>query len=169
MVMEKHRGALSELRVAQEMLNRLVDLARNAESEQVRLAAQDKILDRAYGKAPQHVDVTAMRHTEIVYRSAQEIRQELLDRGVPRVLLDYTKPPDDEEDDSDKDETVRAAFAGSINSVAEDHLTDPGMSCATVVWRDRLCWPSCRAPFARVRHQGAHSLAASQAGRGRWN
>jgi uncharacterized protein YbjT (DUF2867 family) len=27
---------------------------------------------------------------------------------------------------------VRAAFAGSINSVAEDHLTDPGMSRATV-------------------------------------
>ena len=32
------------------------------------------------------------------------------------------------------------------------------------VWRDRLCWPSCRAPFARVRHQGAYSLAASRAG-----
>ena len=29
-------------------------------------------------------------------------------------------------------ETVRAAFDGSINSVAEDHLTDPGTSCATV-------------------------------------
>jgi uncharacterized protein YbjT (DUF2867 family) len=29
-------------------------------------------------------------------------------------------------------ETVRAAFDGSINSVAEDHLTEPGMSCATV-------------------------------------
>ena len=29
-------------------------------------------------------------------------------------------------------EKVRAAFGGSINSVAEDHLTDPGMSCATV-------------------------------------
>jgi uncharacterized protein YbjT (DUF2867 family) len=29
-------------------------------------------------------------------------------------------------------ETVRAALDGSINSVAEDHLTDPGMSCATV-------------------------------------
>src|SRR6201981_453428 len=29
-------------------------------------------------------------------------------------------------------ETVRAAFGGSINSVAEDHLTDPGVSCATV-------------------------------------
>ena len=29
-------------------------------------------------------------------------------------------------------ETVRATFGGSINSVAEDHLTDPGPSCATV-------------------------------------
>ena len=29
-------------------------------------------------------------------------------------------------------ETVRAAFDGSINSVAEDHLTDPGLSWATV-------------------------------------
>ena len=29
-------------------------------------------------------------------------------------------------------ETVRAAFGGSINSVAEDQLTGPGLSCATV-------------------------------------
>lgn len=29
-------------------------------------------------------------------------------------------------------ETVRAAFGGSINSVAEDHLTDPGLRCVTV-------------------------------------
>jgi uncharacterized protein YbjT (DUF2867 family) len=29
-------------------------------------------------------------------------------------------------------ETVRAALGGSINIVAEDHLTDPGLSCATV-------------------------------------
>jgi uncharacterized protein YbjT (DUF2867 family) len=29
-------------------------------------------------------------------------------------------------------ETVRSAFDGSINSVAEDHLTDPGVRCATV-------------------------------------
>jgi hypothetical protein len=83
------------------MLERMVDLARNAESEQVRLAAQDKILDRALGKAPQHIDVPALRHTEIVYRSAEEIRQELLARGVPKVLLDYTPPPP-EDDDSDK-------------------------------------------------------------------
>jgi hypothetical protein len=29
-------------------------------------------------------------HTEIVYRSPAEIRQELIDRGMPEVLLDYS-------------------------------------------------------------------------------
>jgi hypothetical protein len=42
-----------------------------------------------------HVDVTALRHTEIVYHTAAEIRQALADRGVPPVLLDYV--PDEEE------------------------------------------------------------------------
>jgi hypothetical protein len=79
---------------AEEMLERMVNLARHAESEAVRLAAQDKILDRVFGKAPQHVDIAAIKHTEIVYRSAQEIRQELLARGVPQVLLDYNKDED---------------------------------------------------------------------------
>jgi hypothetical protein len=84
------------------MLDRMVDLARNAQSEQVRLMAQDKILDRAMGKAPQHIDTSAVRHTEIVYRSAEEIRQELLARGVPQVLLDYTPPAPEPSADSDK-------------------------------------------------------------------
>jgi len=43
---------------------------------------------RAPGKAPEHVDVTALHHTEIVYRSAAQIRQELIDRGVPEALLE---------------------------------------------------------------------------------
>jgi hypothetical protein len=60
----------------------------------VRLAAMDKILDRTFGKAPQHIDIAAIKHTEIVYRSAAEIRQALLDRGVPRVLLDYSPSSD---------------------------------------------------------------------------
>jgi hypothetical protein len=83
------------------MLEVLVDIALNGESEAARVAAAAKVIDRAMGKAPQHVDVTALRHTEIVYRSAEEIRQELLARGVPKVLLDYTPPPP-EDDDSDK-------------------------------------------------------------------
>jgi hypothetical protein len=33
-----------------------------------------------WGKAPAHIDTSAVRHTEIVYRSAQEIRQELINR-----------------------------------------------------------------------------------------
>jgi ppGpp synthetase/RelA/SpoT-type nucleotidyltranferase len=90
------------LQYAHEMLDRMVDLARNAQSEQVRLMAQDKILDRAMGKAPQHIDTSAVRHTEIVYRSAEEIRQELLARGVPQVLLDYTPPAPEPSADSDK-------------------------------------------------------------------
>jgi hypothetical protein len=89
------------LEYAEEALLGMVKLMRSAESEAVRLAAQDQILDRVFGKAPQHIDVPALRHTEIVYRSAEEIRQELLARGVPKVLLDYTPPPP-EDDDSDK-------------------------------------------------------------------
>jgi hypothetical protein len=72
-------------------LDRLVAVAENVEApEAARVSAADKILDRALGKAPEHGDVTALRHTEIVYRSAAEIRQELINRGVPEVLLDYS-------------------------------------------------------------------------------
>ena len=56
--------------------------------EAARVSAAGKVLDRALGKAPGHGDVTALHHTEIVYRSAAEIRQELINRGVPEVLLD---------------------------------------------------------------------------------
>jgi hypothetical protein len=100
---QKWAFAEKAVQYAEEMLQRMVDLARNAESEAVRLAAQDKILDRVMGKAPQHINVEALRHTEIVYRSAAQIREELIARGVPKVLLDYTPPPaDDKEDTNDK-------------------------------------------------------------------
>src|SRR5262249_50693968 len=49
--------------------------------------------------------------------------------------------------------TVRAALDGSITP--EAHLTDRAMNRVTVF-----------APFARLRHQNPHSLAASWAGRG---
>jgi hypothetical protein len=38
-----------------------------------------------------------MRHTEIVYHTAAEIRQALAERGIPPVLLDYTPPNEDDE------------------------------------------------------------------------
>jgi hypothetical protein len=86
---------------ADQMLQVLVDIALNGESETARILAADKVIDRAMGKAPQHIDVPALRHTEIVYRSAEEIRQELLARGVPQVLLDYTPPDKSNDDKSD--------------------------------------------------------------------
>jgi hypothetical protein len=75
---------------------------RRGDSDAARVSAADKILDRALGKAPQHVDVTALRHTEIVYHTAAEIRQALADRGVPPVLLDYV-PPENADADVDAD------------------------------------------------------------------
>jgi hypothetical protein len=67
----------------------LVEVAEDVEAPAAaRVSAAGKILDRALGTG--HVDVTALHHTEIVYRSAAEIRQELINRGVPEVLLDYS-------------------------------------------------------------------------------
>ena len=43
------------------MLAIMVDIAVNGQSEAVRLAAADKVIDRAMGKAPAHIDITAMR------------------------------------------------------------------------------------------------------------
>ena len=82
------------LRHAEAMLAIMVDIAVNGQSEAVRLAAADKVIDRAMGKAPAHIDITAMRHTDIVYQSAEELRAEfrkaLEAEGVPRALLDLT-------------------------------------------------------------------------------
>ena len=82
------------LRHAEQMLAIMVDIAVNGTSEAVRLAAADKVIDRAMGKAPAHIDITAMRHTDIVYQSAEELRAEfrkaLEAEGVPRAMLDLT-------------------------------------------------------------------------------
>jgi hypothetical protein len=43
------------------MLGVLVDIAEHGQSESARVNAADKILDRALGKAPQHVDLSALR------------------------------------------------------------------------------------------------------------
>jgi hypothetical protein len=77
---QKWKYAERALQYADEMLDILVAIARDGETDAVRAAAADKVIDRAMGKAPAHIDTTAVRHTEIVYRSAQEIRQELINR-----------------------------------------------------------------------------------------
>jgi len=74
---QKWEFAERALQHADTMLNVLVNLALNAKNEAVRMASADKVIDRAMGKAPQHFDVTAMRHTDIVYSSAEELRREV--------------------------------------------------------------------------------------------
>jgi len=70
------------LRHAYEALDVLVDIMNNSESKAARTSAE-KILNRVFGKAPKHIDTTAIKHTEIVYRSLDEIRMEMARRGLP--------------------------------------------------------------------------------------
>jgi hypothetical protein len=74
---QKWQFAEYALQHAYEALDGMIDLMRNAENEGVRLQAMDKILDRALGKAPQHTDATAIRHTEclsLCCRNSQSAR-----------------------------------------------------------------------------------------------
>ena len=94
------KWAFSEkaLRHADRALEVLLEIMEHGESGAARVSAAGKILDRALGKAPQHMDTAALHHTEIVYRSAQEIREALAASGVPPALLDYTPPDNDGEE-----------------------------------------------------------------------
>jgi hypothetical protein len=118
--MHKHEFAEYALRTAYEAIDILMAIARgetgytetDADGQKfehptpdaARVSACKELLDRALGKAPQHGDVTALRHTEIVYHTAEEIRQELANRGVPPVLLDYVPPENEDEDEDETDE-----------------------------------------------------------------
>ena len=93
---QKWAFAEKALRHADRALEVLVEIMEHGESEAARVSAAAKILDRALGKAPQHIDTTALRHTEIVYHTPAEIRQALAERGVPPVLLDYVPPNKDD-------------------------------------------------------------------------
>ena len=75
---DKWNFAETALSHAERMLEILVNLAETAQSEGVRMTAADKVIDRAIGKAPQHFDISAKRHTDIVYRSAEELRAFIL-------------------------------------------------------------------------------------------
>ena len=100
--MQKWEFAKHALQYAYKALDVLVEIAEDVEAPAAaRVSAAGKILDRALGKAPEHVDVTALHHTDIVYRSAEELRQELRkaleEEGVPRALMDLTVEPEEPE------------------------------------------------------------------------
>jgi hypothetical protein len=72
-----------------EALDTLVKLMRKSKQDTVKMMAADRILDRAVGRAPMQIDVSALRHDQIVYQSAAEVRAELLRRGVPPLLIEH--------------------------------------------------------------------------------
>jgi hypothetical protein len=81
--------ALAASGFTMEALETMVHLMREGKQESVRLMAAGRILDRAIGKAPMQIDVSALRHDQIVYQSVEEIRAELVRRGVPPLLIDH--------------------------------------------------------------------------------
>ena len=78
-------------------LDVLVDIMNNSESDAARVSAAKKILDRAVGKAPEHIDATAIKHTEIVYRSVEEIGEELRRLGLPLLSIGHVVANDEPE------------------------------------------------------------------------
>jgi hypothetical protein len=87
---DRRSFTLAAAQYTQEALDTTVELMRTAENESVRLMVADRILDRAIGKAPITVDVAALRHDEVVYRTPQEIFRALIEeRGVPPVLIEH--------------------------------------------------------------------------------
>ena len=81
--------ALAAAEYTMEALSVMVKLMRTCKNPGVRLMAAGRILDRAVGRAPLNIDVTALRHDEIVYESAMEIRRELERRGIPPILIEH--------------------------------------------------------------------------------
>jgi hypothetical protein len=87
---DRHPRPLAASEYTLEALEVMVRLMRKSKQDSIRLAAANCILDRAVGRAPMQIDVGALRHDEIVYQSAEEIRAELQRRGVPLLLIEHS-------------------------------------------------------------------------------
>ena len=89
---------------AESMIQILVDIAKDeTQPGSVRVMAADKVMDRAVGRAQQFVDITAKRHVDITYRTAEELRAKIRAaveaEGVPRALMDLQVDPVVEDED----------------------------------------------------------------------
>jgi hypothetical protein len=76
-----------------ESIARLVQLRDEAESEQVRFAAAKELLDRAYGRARQEIDVNSDRSIQvIVQRETPQLAQ--IPITLPDALPDHSPTGD---------------------------------------------------------------------------
>lgn len=79
-----------------EMVEGLVRLAKGAESEAARVAAMKEVLDRGYGKAPQHVSIETDAYNMTGEQLARELASaaaELRSIGVDPALLESEAGP----------------------------------------------------------------------------
>jgi hypothetical protein len=70
-----------------EALETLAWLMRFGKTDQVRLGAATALLDRGHGKPLAQVDVSTHDRVDVVFRDEEELRQALLERGMPMALL----------------------------------------------------------------------------------
>ena len=73
-----------------------LSLRRHAENESVKLGAIKEILDRSLGKAPQNVDITALRHTRSCITRRQRSAKPC-STAVGRRYCCYVPPNKDDE------------------------------------------------------------------------
>jgi len=67
-------------------LNKLAHLMYHAKSEAIQMHAANLLLDRAWGKAPQALQIRTQPEAERKRYTVEEVRQELIRRGYGAVL-----------------------------------------------------------------------------------
>jgi hypothetical protein len=67
-------------------IEKLAYLMQNAKQERLQLAAACALLDRAWGRPPQAVQVAAPHNVQVTYHSSEEVRQAILQRGLAPLL-----------------------------------------------------------------------------------
>ena len=67
-------------------IRKLAYLMEHAKQETLQFAAAVALLDRAWGRPPQAVQVSAQHTAQVTYHSSEEIRQVILKRGLAPLL-----------------------------------------------------------------------------------
>jgi hypothetical protein len=67
-------------------IRKLAYLMEHAKQEALQFAAAVALLDRAWGRPPQAVQVSAQHTAQVTYHSSEEIRQVILKRGLAPLL-----------------------------------------------------------------------------------
>jgi hypothetical protein len=95
-------GAVAELARAYSLpaVEKLAHIMQNSKKETLQIAAACALLDRAWGKPPQAMQVSSQHTAQVTYHTSEEIRQAIFQRGLA-PLLGIPVPTNDEVIDDD--------------------------------------------------------------------